>query len=224
MADQVELDIKFSFRHEHLKKGHHTFLLPLEPEVENLVGKVVIYWGAFELRMDTVTDSVTAVMGKHATPLPSGWRRQPFVKRKALFKSVLTGYTRLMFPDWESRVRQLADQSGDLHWRRNLVAHGYYQTEPVAGSQGEYRFRAYGDVKGQRRSLLIDVDTLNKIWHDIAHLLGDLMSFVNHTGATTNAIDLVIPDDDILREGKQGSVRVLAVSDAIPPALKPFDK
>lgn len=220
MADQVIVTVQGAFRHEHLAKGRHTFLLPLDPEVESLIGKVVVYWGALELRMDTLTEGVAEAMGER--PLPPSWRRQPFKTRKKVFKSKLVTYAKLLFPAWVGPLAQLCDSAGDLHWRRNIVAHGYYELEPLQG--GTHRFKASGEVKGERREMTIDAATLNKLWHDISHLLGDLMLFINHTGAKTTSLDLVIPDHDLLERDGDGKFRLLAVSDKIPPDPNPPGK
>jgi hypothetical protein len=199
-------------------------LLPLDPDVEVLIGKVVVYWGAFEIRMDTLIAELSKGMGER---LEVGWKRQQFVKRKAIFKSLIVKYAKQMFPEWENRLAQLADNAGDLHWRRNLVAHGYYEIEPIPseipGKSGIYRFKASGEVKGQMRTLAIDEPTLAKLWHDIAHLLGELLAFINRTGAKTSGFDMVIPDDDLLDQ-QGGSFRLLAVSEQIPADPDPSRK
>jgi hypothetical protein len=208
----VTVGFKASFPHKHLKKGKHTFLLPVEPDVERLIGAVVAYWGAYEVRMNSLIWEFAKAMHK---TLDRDWERQEFRRRKETFKTLAVEYARLMFPDWEKKLAQLADTSGDLHWRRNVVAHGLYEIQPIPTPEGrpsDYRITSTGVVKGQPRSIPIDEPTLTKLWHDISHLVGEIMLFVNHTGANATGSHLVFPDDDFL-QGDSGEVRRLALSE-----------
>lgn len=208
----VTVRVEGSFPHKHLKRGHHTFFLPVDPEALKLVGMVVAYWGAFELRMDALIWEFAKALGKS---LAKDWERQTFKKRKETFREFSGGYTRLMFPAWEKRLGNLVTSAGDLHWRRNIVAHGLYEVEPIQTDPASYRMVASGIVKGKIRRIPIDEQTMSKLWHDIAHLLGDLMVFVNHTGAKTSSLDLVFPDDDLLPLAPEGAFRVLALPEIL---------
>ena len=214
MSDQIHIEYSGAFNLDHLKKGKHTFLLPFGDDEAKLVGQIIAYWGVFELRMDAL---ITTVIQGMKYPVPKDWKRLNFVKRKALFKDVMRDYTEKMFPSLTQEFEQIADSAGDLHWRRNIIAHGFYELIPGdnLGEDDTYsaKFIATGRVKGKRRSIPIETATLQKIWHDIAHLTGELLVLVNVMGGKVSSYDLVIPDTDLLQDQKSGSFRILAISD-----------
>ena len=101
-------------------------------------------------------------------------------------------------PEASARYRKLLGAAADLHWRRNLVAHGHYLvTFPPAGTDAP-SFWAEGTHKGKPVRLSIDETTLDKLWHDIAHLVGELRATAN-THGTAGGWPEVFSDTDLLR-------------------------
>lgn len=216
-SERVAVTTKIGFRIDHLQKGKYTFLLPLDPEVATLIGQIAVYWGAFEVRMDALIESLSK---RNGTQPQEGWRLQSFKKRRDLFKKEISQYTQSQFEgvarfsELHAPFMALCANSGDLHWQRNILAHGYYEIKPrqMPNVNPSYYFVAHGKVKGQIRTILIDVPTLSKLWHDVAHILGDLMVLVNRMGGRINEWDQVVPDEDLLRDEPHGTVRTLDLS------------
>ncbi|UYQ71608.1 hypothetical protein OF122_16425 [Pelagibacterium flavum] len=214
MPDQTTIKIEGSFKLTHLKPDAHTFLIPLKDDVAMLIGQIVVYWGAFEVRMDVMIEAISERLYKSP---PQGWKRLAFKKRKELFRDLMREYTAALFPDLTQTFDQICGNAADLHWRRNLVAHGYYELggdgeDDEAGAQGA-SYTAHGEVKGKSKSLPVTPDILEKLWHDIAHLNGALLVAINFMGGKVSSAGFVIPDKDLLQDQQSGNFRLLAISD-----------
>lgn len=202
-----------SFRTDSLREDAHTFIIPLPDEVSILLGQIVIYWGAFEHRMDVLTEHILSGMNWDQ---PEGWKRFPFKKRVNLFRDTLKAYTAHFFPHESEAFNKIADEALRIYWQRNVVAHGFYGIEPdgIVGDDGlqGVKYTAFGTVNGQQKSIQADTETLAQIWHDISHLTGSLLAALNRMGATVSSVDLVIPDSDLLSDRDTGNFRFLAMS------------
>ena len=198
----------------HLKAGEHTFIIPLKDEIAMLLGQIVVYWGAFELRMDLLIETVSARLNKEP---PVGWKTMNFKKRKELFRDIMRDYTTQLFPQLSATFNSIAGTAADLHWRRNLVAHGYYQVIPDAkpNEQGicGTSYTAHGLVNDKPKFIAIDAKTLEKLWHDISHLNGKMLAALNVMGGKMTSLDLVIPDTDLLQDQQSGNFRLLPISE-----------
>lgn len=211
-----KIDLTFSaptLNSQHLEDGKHTFIIPFDDTVAALVGQIIAYWGAFEIRMDATTDHIATIM---ARDLPQNWKRLPFKKRKVMFRDLSRDYTLAMFPAHTRDFELITSTAADLHWRRNLVAHGYYEATPgrKEPDTGKYliRYHATSVIKGVRQTIQLDEETLEKLWHDIAHLNGHLLSTINKMGGESSALEIVVQDKDLLQTDPQGTVRMLPIS------------
>jgi hypothetical protein len=214
MADKIKVKVGHPRPLPSLIKGKHTFMMALDDEIMVMLGKIVVYWGAFEVRMDSLIETISDRMRR---PSPPGWRRMSFKKRKELFRDTMREYTKSMFPILTKVFDDICATSADLHWRRNLVAHGYYELIPNGvldedGSQG-IKFVANGEVNGRKTSINVDLPTLDKLWHDISHLNADLLVAITQMGGKVSSIDLVIPDIDVLQAEESGNCRLLSISE-----------
>jgi hypothetical protein len=88
--------VQFELDASHLEEGSYTLVIPIPEEIISLIGRVVINWGGFELRMNALIGHIFVTMGKVPEPR---WEFQSFDRRKSLFKSLLTEYTHKMFPN-----------------------------------------------------------------------------------------------------------------------------
>jgi hypothetical protein len=176
------------------------------------MSRVIILWGAFELRMDAMVEFLIPVLGKTQPPT---WKSLSFDKRKALFKSLTLEYTAKMFPGETETFRKLADQAGDLQWRRNTVAHGFIKgrSTPNANSPTGYDvvFYAVNRHKGKHVQIDLDNPTLEKLRHDIGHLGGNLMAAISRMGGhlVTTSPEIVVADRDFLQGSPSGNLPLL---------------
>ena len=119
-----------------------------------------------------------------------------------------------MFPAETVVFMTIADKSADLHWRRNIVAHGFVEMrsrENASTATGhEAAFYARGSHNGRDLEISLDTDTLQKLWQDIAHLGGALLAALARMGAGigNGPQDLVVADKDVL-QGHQGEFHFL---------------
>jgi|SRR5579859_452977 len=202
----AKMDVRF------LRAGEHTLLVPVPDDIALLLARVIISWGAFELRMDAVIGAFLTSLRK---PEPPRWRFLSFDQRKRLFKDLAIEYTTAVAPHETDTFRKIADVSGDLQWRRNTVAHGYIKgrslKNPASPTGFDAIFYAVNHYKGREVQIDLDEATLTKLWHDIAHLGGNLMAGISRLGGRLETIspELVIADKDVLQNGPTGSLPTL---------------
>src|SRR5471032_360643 len=97
-----------------------------------LIGLVAAHWGTFEVEMNKLVDALLRAIGQTVP----GWERQGFARRKKLLVDLVKANLETTFPIAAANYRKLAGDAADLHWRRNLVAHGLYRvTFPAAGPE-----------------------------------------------------------------------------------------
>lgn len=212
--DKIGLRFSSSLVSDHLRLGAHTFLIPFDDEVSKIVGQVIAYWGAFELRMDVTTKTVMNAMNH--TP-PTGWERLSFKKRRVLFRDTMRAYTMELFPHLALELDTIALNASDLHWQRNLVAHGLYVITPDTNankdSPSNVKIVATSVVRGKTREMPLEIKTLQKLWHDISHLTGHLLYVIGQMGGKISSLDIVIPDTDLLQDAQSGNFQILAISE-----------
>jgi hypothetical protein len=215
----VPLTAKFDIRY--LKAGEFSLVIPIPDELVTLIGRIAIGWGGFEQRMDAVIENVHASLAK--TP-PGNWRRWAFRRRKTLFKEITAEYTKIMFPNEVDVFNEIANRSGDLHWRRNIVVHGYVTvdgklTKELGGSPITPVFVATGTHKGRDVRILLDMETLTKLQHDIYYLGGKLMAAIFRMGGNlvTGSPELVVADTEFLQDPQSGSFQFLPTPNIPPP-------
>jgi hypothetical protein len=106
----------------YMKEGEYSLIVPIPDEIATLIGRIAIVWGAFELRMNAVIEQ--SIISLRKTDIPPAWKHWSFDKRQRLFKDLLTAVTKIHFPNETKTFQLIADQAGDLQWRRNTVVHG----------------------------------------------------------------------------------------------------
>jgi hypothetical protein len=198
----VEFEAGFPF-FANAKEGRHSFLIPLSTETAQLLGQVLIYWGAFEHRIDL---TIQAFLDASQEKEPEGWRQMNFKRRRTLFKDLAVTFASAHHPQEVEALRKVFSDSGELHWRRNVYAHGYYalSSDETPNQEGvaQLKIVAHATVKGQKRSLPVEPAPLTKLWHDISHLTGDLLTSMGRMGARMEGVELelVVSDTDLLRQ------------------------
>ena len=214
-AGGIEVRVGGRFDVTYLKDGEYTLIIPVPDQIADLIGRVVILWGGFELRMDLlIVDILRALRRKE----PKGWRRRSFSQRKCLFKEIMDEYAKSMFPAETVTFRRIIESATDLQWQRNTVAHGYIKAksipDPKAPKGYSASFYAVGILNDKEVMVELDEATLEKLRHDIAHLGGNLMAAVSRMGGhlNTDSPELVIADKDLLQDALSGSFRTLPIS------------
>ena len=210
LGGPVQISAKLDMRY--LKAGEHTLIIPVPDEIALLIARIVILWGAFELRMDAAIASVLHSLSKAE---PHRWKFQSFDQRKTLFKELMIEYTNKSFPHETDTFRKIADQSGDLQWRRNTVAHGYVKGRSIPNAKSptgfDVIFYAVNHYKGRDIQIDLDEATLGKLWHDIAHLGGNLMAGISRLGGHFDTVspEIVVADKDVLQSTPSGNLPIL---------------
>ena len=184
-----------SFNINYLKEGGHVILQPIPGDLLYHIGFVAVHWGTFEIELNNFIRVMLRAMGREV----AGWDRLSFVKRKKLFVDLIKETFAEDFPEVAKSYQSIAGSAADLHWRRNLVVHGQYRvTFPPAGAD-KPNFWAEGKHNGREVCISIDQATLEKLWHDIAHLGGALRATAATHGATTEGWPYSLPNTEILR-------------------------
>lgn len=202
------LDIRF------LKSGQHSLIIPIPDDLVALIGHVAVQWGAFDYRLNVITEHFIKLLRKKP---PRGWRKQPFVKRKKLFKDVSQEYTAQMFPDSSQLFREIADTAASLHIKRNVIVHGYIEIKGIEDASsptgGSATFVAHGVHKRKPISYQLTEDFLQEVKHDISHLSGNMMAEINRMGGRliSGGPEIVVPDTDLLQDPQSGNFRTLAM-------------
>lgn len=153
---------------EYLKPGRHIVILPIDDRLMSLIGSVVFHWGAFENLFNQVIEALLTASGREE----EGWSHRSFRGRKLLFKSLVAQLVKPRDPEAAKAMVKCAGAAADLHWRRNVVAHGTYRFDRPTETSGLV-FSASGVHKGRDVTIKIDDQTLLKLRYDIAHLMGD---------------------------------------------------
>jgi hypothetical protein len=210
LGGPVQISAKLDIRH--LRAAEHTLIIPVPDEIALLMARVVISWGAFELRMDA---AIAGALHSLSKAEPPKWKFQSFDQRKALFKDLMIEYTNKLAPHEADTFRKIADQSGDLQWRRNAVAHGYVKGRSIPNAKSptgfDVIFYAVNRYKGRDIQIDLDEATLGKLWHDIAHLGGNLMAGISRLGGhlDTGSPEIVVADKDVLQSAPSGNLPIL---------------
>lgn len=197
----------------YLSPVENTLVIPIPLEAATAIGEIVVLWGGFEQRMDAILEWVFAFRGVHP---PEKWRREPFKKRKKIFRQQMIECCRLMFPQEEKVFRQIADTAGVLHWQRNAVAHGYveirHKPNPNAATGSDAFFVARGQHNGRDVEISLDRETLSKLRHDVAHLGGKLMAATFRMGGNieNGSPEIVVADKHFFGRSRWGIFQTLA--------------
>ena len=208
MVDTNRGTSKAQFDVRYLKKGEISLIIPVQPRHAELIGMIVFYWGAFEVRLDSCIRSIHEVMRRE---LPTNFERMQFKRRNELFREIIEDYLPNTGQDgWIELLpvfKSLSHRAAALQWKRNVVAHGFYtyhqpidrdpQLPPIVTATSIY--------KGRRVEIRLTDDILSKLKHDIAHLSGRLMFELLSRGLTFGQPEILVEDRDMLTGAFEGS-------------------
>jgi len=214
--------VSTTLNRDYLRDGEYTLVVPISDHIALLMARVVIAWGAFEVRMDWVIEAF--LKGLHRQE-EKKWRGLPFGRRKKIFAEAASAYTAIMFPNETEFFTRLVATATDLQWQRNTVAHGYIKGQSISDANSPSGFRAQFYAVGMRGNgeefIYLDEPTLEKMYHEIAHLGGNLIAALGRMGAhvETESPEIVVADRDLLQSPAHGSFQALPISKSPrPPA------
>lgn len=180
-----------------MKKGKHSVFLALPEKYHAPIGLVVAFWGHFETAFDACLDGlIQGEMADGGSRDTKEWKKRKFRTRRALFKTLCSEWLSSWKPDAASKLIDIADRSADLHWRRNMIAHGTYAYAISPHSHIAENCRAINAETGQE--MPFDEMVLKKLYHDISHLTADLVLTFRSFGEVTGPFS-ALPDTEILR-------------------------
>lgn len=160
-----------TFKNKYLKAGKHVAILPMDDALTSHIGRVTASWCFYETMFNRLIEQMLEAAERHEP----NWQRRPFKKRTELARQLLDKVT---FPladeEGKRRIRKCLDNAADLQWRRNAIVHGSY-TMRIAPQSSAAIFFAHGTHNGRSVKVALDPDTLEKLWHDIAHLGGEFI-------------------------------------------------
>lgn len=207
------LDVRY------LRDGLATLVIPLEPRLAELIGLIIAQWGGFEARVNALIKALHTAMGKLP---PDHWERLGFRRRKELLKDAYREYLPLV--GWESEtplLDSICGNASDLHWRRNVIAHGFYRYfRPPENSAPDVHalLVAFGTHKNRDVQIDLTEDVLSKLFHDIAHLNGELMRLLARRGVSIDIQEIVIEDKWLLQDQEHGKFQTVPMPDKREPS------
>lgn len=180
MEEQFPYAAERNFQREYLKDGLHMYPLPIDDNLAALIGLVVAYWGDFENTLNKVI-AISLPVSEIAAP---EWQRKGFKKRKTLLKDILKIVRFNNYDEASERLIALLGTATVLHRKRNLVAHGTYQFTFAPYSKS-CAAKATSFYNQQEETFQLTPENLKQLWHDIAHLSGELIMVINLIGTWT---------------------------------------
>lgn len=205
MVDEVPtLTVEFSLEHAYLKEGCHTLVIPIEPKLLELIGYIAVQWGHFEVVMNALINAFHVRMQRNP---PERWQRLGFKRRKELFLNIMDHYFTAV--GWQEEIapfKAICGRAADLHWRRNVIVHGFYR---VMRETGPACYTAWGNHNGREVSIPITDSTLRQLFHDLAHLNGAVAARLSARGASLDDLSVAFDDTQILQGPEQGSFHIL---------------
>jgi hypothetical protein len=161
------------------------------------IGLVIATWGQFEETFDAALCALISGESQDGGHRNTGeWQNTKFKRRQELFKSICAEWLASWRPNEATSLNDLLGRAADLHWRRNMIAHGRFVYSILPHSSTASNFRAISVRKN--REMPIDEEKLKKLHHDIAHLTGELAVTFKRIGTFEGPVP-VFADDDFLR-------------------------
>ena len=206
--EDVQCNLAMRFPVDHFKDGEYTLVIPLPGELLSLIGAIAVQWGAFELRMDAMIEMIIPRLHKKI----SGWKKDPFVKRKKLFHKLMEEYTSQLFPDETEVFKAIADKAGEVHWKRNAIVHGLYKIRGDASDESEpIKFFARAEHKRREVILEINKSNLEDIVSDIAHLGGNMMASAHRMGGSFSEREIILEDKQFMHGPPTGQFQPVPI-------------
>jgi hypothetical protein len=190
-----------TFKNKYLRAGKHIAVLPMDDTLAAHIGRVTAYWCFYETGFNLLIGQMLAGAEREEP----NWQRRNFKKRTELTRELLGQVT---FPNGDDegkrRIRACLDTAADLQWRRNAIVHGSYRTK-IAAQSSAVIFYADATHNGSPVTVTLDPETLEKLFHDIAHLMGEFIQIAKLLG-TAEELARAYPDKlllDLSRETDQ---------------------
>lgn len=169
MSEAPHYSMAAEFDRRFLKKGAHVAALPVAPELFQHLGLVIAYWGTFENQVDSLLAGGFLAEGIE----PDSWRRRRYAERMDMLTDLI-GRLRGTDSEDAQAFQRIRGRAANLHFKRNIVAHGTYRMRMKAHSSLT-TFWAEKEVRGRLRTIEMSEPALSELWHDIAHLLATFM-------------------------------------------------
>jgi len=177
--------------------GKHSAMLFLPAEYHALIGRLIAYWGNFEVIFDLCLEAlITGESANGKTRKTNDWKRKSFRQRRELFESICNEWLSLWQSTAAKELVALLQTAATLHGKRNLIAHGTYSYTVLPNSSLAADCYAFSHSTGER--LHFDEEVLKELYHDISHLTADLLLLFKSFGKVKGPY-LLIPDAEVLR-------------------------
>jgi hypothetical protein len=164
-----------SFDTRFLKKGKRSVVLLLPDTMHAGIGLVIAYWGHFEFIFDRCLEGLVEADAEiNPGRETSAWKKNNFRSRRQLFRTLCLETLAPKFEDEAKKLILLDQRVGDLHWRRNMLAHGQYEYSLLPHSSKATNFRARNPRNN--KVMPFTLDTIKKLHHQISHLSADLIT------------------------------------------------
>lgn len=194
-----------------MKRGKHTAIVALPEAFHAVIGLVTVYWGNFEIAFDACLNGL--VEGEKAdggSRDTSGWQGSEFKRRRELFKAICTEWLATWRPEDAKLLCSIIDRSGDLRWKRDMIAHGRFTFTMPPNSREAVNCRAINPRSGQE--MPFDDYELRKLYHDIAHNTAELVLAFRNFGSVEGDF-LALPDEQILQVFRETNRQSRATTD-----------
>ena len=197
MAPAQDPQAECSFDVKYMVDGKHSTMLLLPEAFHALIGRVIAYWGNFEVVFDSCLGGLLA--GESADGKAreaTNWKRQSFRLRRKLFQGICNEWLATWQPTAANELLRILETAATLHPKRNLIAHDTYGYTIPPYSSVATNCYAYSHSTGEK--LHFDEEVLKKLYHDVSHLTADLIQAFRSFGQIEGPHHL-IPDAEVLR-------------------------
>jgi hypothetical protein len=209
----------FQIHPEYLKKGKHSAVLFLPEAFHAEIGLIIAHWGQFEMLFNVALGALIDAEAQSGTVRDTeGWKRSQFKRRRTMFKEVCTEWLSTWKHKEALALLKISDRAGDLAWKRNMIAHGLYQMTILPHSSTAIDCVAVNEETNERFSF--DLHVLRKLWHDIAHLGGDLLITLKSFAQVSDGFH-AFSDTDLLRMHEETIRRQPPSADIPQPPPEP---
>ncbi len=186
-----------SFDIRYLVAGKRSVMLFLPEAHHAAIGLVVAYWGNFEVVFDACLSGLIAAEAADGQARDTtNWKYRSYKKRRLLFGRICKERLGTWKPDVSDQLAGVAEASGPLHAKRNLIAHGTYSYTIPPQSSVATNCYAVNQATGEK--MQFDQDVLKALYHDISHLTADLVNTFGSIAKIEGPF-YAVSDEEILR-------------------------
>lgn len=156
-------------RKKWLRRPGAFYMAPVPHEFYQLIGAVIIFWSFLEPTLDNILEALLAETNQKKT----GWRFLSFRQRtKLLREAIASAFGR------KTKIKDALDcalsAAVKMQGQRNLLVHGQYIF--VFPKKGPGRLEVTGKLNRRIVRREFTADDLEKLYHEIGMLIGDLGS------------------------------------------------